>query len=44
MVTAAVFLFWFVAQSYCFPVLDENSLEPEDDGMMFGEAIAKEVG
>jgi hypothetical protein len=44
MVTAAVFLFWLVTHSYCFPLLDENSLEPEDDTVMFPEETAKEAG
>jgi hypothetical protein len=41
---AAVLLFWLVAHSHCFPLSEENSLEPEDDRLMYSEAISNEVG
>jgi hypothetical protein len=39
-----VFLFLLVAPSYCFPLLKDNSLDPENDAMLYDEAAAKEAG
>jgi hypothetical protein len=44
METAAVLLFWLVAHGNCFPLSEENSLESEDEKLMYGEALANEVG
>jgi hypothetical protein len=44
MEAAAVLLFWLLAHSHSFPLSEENSLESEDYRMMYGEAIANEVG
>jgi hypothetical protein len=44
METAAVLVLLLVVHSHCFPLAEENSLEPEDEKFMYGEAIANEVG
>jgi hypothetical protein len=44
METAAVLLFWLVAHSHCFPLSEENSVENEDEKLVYSEAIVNEVG
>ena len=44
METGMVLLFWLVAHSHCFPLSVDNSLEPKDEKLMYGEAIVNEVG
>jgi hypothetical protein len=39
-----VILFLLVTPNYCFPLLKDNALDPENNAILDDEAAAKEAG